>query len=865
MNAGRHIPLAFAVAIGLTVSAAPRARSQPPPIRIEPRDTLLVASTHYGASSFHRRLYGDNYRDLWEKPIRVPVLDLETFAGGLQAVKEGGGNQTKNLRFTTPSGTEYVFRPVFKSLLVLPGEFNHTVIDRIFDDEMSASHPAAPLIAAPFLEATGVLHASPLLVMMPNDPSLGEFRKDFGGVLGMIEESPGVPDDAPGFGGAVEIIDSDKLLERLNKDAREHIDARGLLTARLVDLLLGDNDRHPGQWKWAKLRPGKDAPWEPIPRDRDKVVVSYEGMALGLARKVEPTLVQFNNAYPDLSGLFHNAIEFDRRLLGGLDKTVWDSVVKSVGRRVSDSVIDAALRGAHAEYQSATPELVAKLRARRVGLPNAADRYFHLLFAVADIHATDAADRATIQRSADGIVDVRISSDSGPAYLVRRFDVRDTKEIRLYLHGGDDSVVVSGTARAGPFIRIIGGNGTNTLLDSATGGHRRLERLYDEGRVARWSYKSDTVATVVYQPDTSWNRQPWMRAYGKPSAPQRDRGLTLTPRPGLKTGAGLGFTPSLALTRTAYGFRTYPYASKMSLLGAYSFGTTGYKLELTTDNRRESSPVHVLTDAMISQIELVEFHGFGNDAPDARVRYNDVRQTVWRFHPAVGLSLNPRSDLTLGPVVKYVSTDSAPGHFIAQYQPRGVGGFGQAGLQLDARYDTRDNPGFPERGVFLLASASAYPVTWSGRSGGGGAFEQVGATASTYMRVPLLTRAVLALRGGARKVFGDFPYYEAAFIGGSSTVRTYHYRESAGDASLFGNAELRLPVAKFAFLLPLNLGLLGFSDAGRVYMDSRSPGAWHTAAGAGFWLGALNPSTSVTVLFTNRRENRVSLGIGFNY
>ncbi len=861
----RRIPSIFALAIGLTGSSALRARSQRPPIRIEPQDTILVASTHYGANGFHRRLFGDNYRDLWARPIRVPVLDLQTFAGGLQAVKEGGGNQTRNLHLKTPSGTEYVFRPVFKSLLALPSAFKHTVIDHIFHDERSTSHPAAALIATPFLEATGILHVTPILVMMPNDSSLGEFRKDFGGVLGMIEEYPSVPDDAPGFAGASEIIDSDELLQRLNKNPGEHIDARGFLTARLVDLVVGDNDRHPGQWMWAKLPAGKDSPWEPIPRDRDKVVVSYEGLALTLARVMDPTLVAFNGVYPGLSGLFHSAMELDRRLLATLDKTVWDSVATSVAWRISDAVIDSALHAAHAEYQSATPELRAKLRMRRDRLPDAADRYFRLLFAVTDIHATDAADMATIERSVHGTVNVRISSAGGSPYFVRRFDERDTKEIRLYLHGGDDTVVVSGVALAGPIIRIIGGNGANTLLDSTTGGHPRLTRLYDQGRVKRWSYAMDTVAEVIFDPDTAWNRRPWMQAYGKPAAPARDRGVTLSPLPGLMTGAGLGFTPSLTLTRARYGFRTYPYASKMSLLGAYSFATTGYKLELTTDNRRESSAVHVLTDEMVSQIELVEFHGFGNDAPDLRVHANDVGQTAWMFHPAVGFSLNPRSDLTLGPVVKYVSTDRAPGHFITEHPPRGAGGFGQAGVQLDARYDTRDTPGFPERGVFLLASASAFPVAWSGSSGSGGSFEQVAATAATYLHVPGLKGAVLAMRGGARKLFGEFPYYEAAFIGGSSTVRTYHHREYVGDASLFGNAELRLPIAAFPFLLPLNFGLLGFSDAGRVYLDGRSPGGWHTSAGAGFWLGVLNPNTSVTVLLTNRRENRMSLGIGFNY
>jgi hypothetical protein len=56
---------------------------------------------------------------------------------------------------------------------------------------------------------------------MPDDERLGEFRKDFAGILGMIEEYPHVPDDAPGFAGALKIIDSEELLKRLNEDPTE--------------------------------------------------------------------------------------------------------------------------------------------------------------------------------------------------------------------------------------------------------------------------------------------------------------------------------------------------------------------------------------------------------------------------------------------------------------------------------------------------------------------------------------------------------------------------------------------------------------------------------------------------------------------
>jgi hypothetical protein len=50
---------------------------------------------------------------------------------------------------------------------------------------------------------------------LPDDPWLGEFRREFAGMLGTLEEHP--DDKSPTFRapGFVEIVDSDDLIEKL--------------------------------------------------------------------------------------------------------------------------------------------------------------------------------------------------------------------------------------------------------------------------------------------------------------------------------------------------------------------------------------------------------------------------------------------------------------------------------------------------------------------------------------------------------------------------------------------------------------------------------------------------------------------------
>jgi outer membrane protein assembly factor BamA len=252
----------------------------------------------------------------------------------------------------------------------------------------------------------------------------------------------------------------------------------------------------------------------------------------------------------------------------------------------------------------------------------------------------------------------------------------------------------------------------------------------------------------------------------------------------------------------------------------------------------------------------------GNDRSDVQGNlFYETRQIEFLVHPTIGYQLGPLTDVTLGPVVKYSVTDSTPNRFIADAQPLGLGRFGQAGLQMDFRHDTRDDPGFPTRGFTTQLTGSYYPATWSVKS----PFEKVSAAATAYFSIPVLTRPVLALRAGAEKLFGNFPYYEAAFLGGSNTVRTYHFHQYAGDAAYYGSTELRVPVAQFPLFLPWNIGLIGFADAGRVYVDNDSPGGWHTAAGIGGWIAVARPGTGVSILVTNRQERRYTFGIGFHF
>ena len=840
--------LALVLACGLastTVQAGPQLSPSPAP---GTATATIAAGTRYQAGWLRRFFLGDTYRDLWTVPIEIPVLDLSSFAGGLTPTKTGGGNQTRSLRFEDSLGNEFVFRMVDKAGLAVSAGYEHTIVEGMTRDQVSAHHPAGAVVADGLLSAAGVSHPSPALFVMPDDARLGKYRAEFAGQLGMVEAFPAKSDKTGRFAGATAIIDSDSLQVLLDSDPKEQVDSQAYLTARLMDMFLNDWDRHAGNWKWGRTVPG--AVWRPIARDRDKVMIGYGGV-VGAARVMVPNLVRFEATYPSLRALTYNSLELDRRLLSGMEAAVFDSIATFLAGRLSDPVIDAALLTMPSEYHATLPIAAAKLKSRRDLLPAQAQRFYRFLATVVDLHATDAADRATITLVDDRHLDVQLRSGDKAPHFQQRFDARDTHEIRLYLHGGDDQAVVRGDAAAAIPFRIIGGNGANQLSDSSSfAGQSGAVRLYDQG----------AVRGIEYGPDAVFDRRPWPRLWGKVQTPGRDFGTSTSPVLGLRAPGDLGLLLRLGVNREHYGFRKYPYANRAALTGEYSTGIDAWRVTGLVDKRREASSIHLTAMAQMSEIEVLNFHGLGNDTPGDPEQYFEARQRQWLLQPAVAFALGPRSDLFLAPVIQYATSYGGSGGYLSTRQPYGFGDFGQAGLRLGLHSDSRNRSKEHSRGLLFDVSATAFPAVWDVASSFG---VLAGTTGGYYtLRVPL--RPVLVLRAGAKKIYGEFPFHEAAFIGGRASVRGLDRERYAGDAAISGTAELQISLARFPLVLPLEIGVYGYGDAGRVYVDGESPGGWHETTGVGFWIGILNPANALSLEFPQGRSGfRVRTGLTF--
>ena len=561
-----------------------------------------------------------------------------------------------------------------------------------------------------------------------------------------------------------------------------------------------------------------------------------------MARATHPKFMNWTADYENFEGFMAQGTEVDRWLLSDRDSKAFAAMAADLRARFTDAVIDDAVRRLPEEWYAIDgPSLTAALQKRRDTLPEAAAEYYARLARKIDVHATNGNDVARVQRQPDGALQLEIAtSPAAEPWFRRRFDPRETDEVRLYLYGGADRVVTEGHSGGPITLRVVGGPGADALDDSGSGG----TRYYDfEGKTTL------TEGPGTHADGSSWKRRPakpaetpWLewRDWGQRTLPQFQ--LWWEPDPGLMLAAGL--------TRQTWGFRKYPYASLQSVQLQYSTGRQSFKFNYDGEFRKENSSLYLVVDAQASGLENLNYFGTGNDSsadpPEGQGEdFFDVDSDTYRLTVGPRWSLSRVFEAYVNGEAKWTRTPEDQGTFFGTDQPYGTGDFGQAGVKAGFDLDTRGHRlagtvGGQFRseakpavsGIRLKGEGFYNPKGWDAVSAFGG----VEGTLRGYL---VGGKAMLATRIGGRRIFGEYPWFESAFIGGSKSLRGYRKNRFAGDGSLYGSLEVRLWLFRGKLIAPGRWGVFGLTDAGRVFLEGDSSETWHASYGGGIFFQML--------------------------
>lgn len=340
---------------------------------------VVAASSLYEGNLLKGIIQGENYREAWSAPVKVPVVFLDTLFGGMKIVKEGGGSQTHSLRLKGPDGVLFSLRSVNKDPASHVPEFARSLgLENIVIDAISASHPYGAILSASLSEAAGVLHTHPWLVFIPKQDFLGEaYNGKYGNRLYLLEYETEGKKNWTKVNKVVQILDTKHLQEwKQQHGAALSIDESAFVRARLFDLLIGDWDRHAKQWGWVVQKKANRFKAYPLAGDRDNAFFNIDGVIPEIIsnKNIEPMVRPFRKEIDYLPGLVYPT---DVYFLRYTPEEIFIEEAQKLQELMSDEAIDSAFMvWPENIYALDGKEIKTKIKSRRKNLVNTA-REFH--------------------------------------------------------------------------------------------------------------------------------------------------------------------------------------------------------------------------------------------------------------------------------------------------------------------------------------------------------------------------------------------------------------------------------------------------------------------------------------------------------
>jgi hypothetical protein len=859
--------------------------------------TVAVNPSYNQHGRFHNWLLGDHYRKEWATPVAFPVLDIKTAEGGLIPYKTGGGKQTASLKVRNEDGYYFTVRGIDKDpAAVLPENFRTGLARAVLQDQISAQHPYASFVLPPLATAAGILHTNPRPVYIPNDPALGQYQQRFANTPAALEEdAKGSQDNDASLGFAKKLVSTDKMLENLLEDNDNQVDQPAFARSRLFDMWIGDWDRHEDQWRWAqrKTKDG-DKLYTAVPEDRDIAFFKGDGVLPSLISKkfAVRNFQNFGYTYGDYKGLNQTGLSNDRLYLSGVSREEWVKQAEIMKAQLTDAVIEKAFaekwpKQIYAEHGA---EIVAKLKSRRDLLPDVAAKYSDLMSDIVEVRGSQKREKFTVTRLPDHktrVVMQKISKKGALTKVLydRTFD-RVTDEIRLYGISGQDVYDMSGDERQGHKIRVIAGTGRDTIIDnSRVAGFRHRTQIYDAdtGNVIQNRLGE---ARLRLEPGVDVSRYDHPHRFDL-----KDYRLNYT-GPALFFGYNIddGILLGGGITHRRYAFRREPYGSEQSLTaniaparsGAYNLRYMGHFISVFGGKTN----LRVAAQFYGPQL-LYNFFGIGNNTQNYTSEHEDNPT-----NRSVNSAYRIRFDrLYIAPTFERQVFSFGKIGFGPQYDRFRVDGSQIGTVIKDSIGSDFDNRRFGIRssdfqvntylgGLFYVDfGAQSTPkdprigIQWHNEFQYnfqlGGEQLQYGRYATelkAYLTPNFPFRITYAGRVGWAHNIGDYRFYQANTLGGTTNLRGYRRTRFAGRDALYANFEARLHLFKFnAYLFPGTFGVMGLADAGRVYsgVDTRSGlQAFHTGFGGGAFVNILD-ATVINVTYSVGEEKLVFVGFDF--
>lgn len=669
------------------------------------------------------------------------------------------------------------------------------------------------------------------------------------------------------FNGAVyqqvkkeKTIGTKEALVKINKHDSIVLNQRMYLRSRLLDFIVGNNTRSVAKSNWVIKSDGNKYEVLPYVSSYNNQFMRLEG-TYQIISKLLPAYKHFSDYTAEIKKIKKTSSQllgFDVNVLSSLPYEAWEEEVKKVKGKLSSEFMSNLKKQLPYKGSVVTEELFENLQIRADNLEAIAVEYYNLVSSHKIVRASHNSNIIVIDRNQGSVTNVTIYNEKeGKRNPVNSysFEKKDTKSIWVYGLNGNDYFEVNGKSNSAIPVSLIGGN----HLDKYEINNGKGVTVYDT--------KQQTNIVQAHKAKIVLLEDEYVVA-NKLEKYQHSK-YKLTPILGANPDDGI-FIGALN-TYTINGFERNPFTQKHELEGVFYLGQIGFKLKYTGEiiNLVKDNNAFVSIGYQ-SPNYSTNFFGFGNETPNfddnLKLEYNRVRMSV--LNAQLGLIRRKETyEVKANIFFESIKIDKTADRFVSSatlffpdaqfFDLKNYTGlqanFVYKELKLDFVEDLKVIPSLAVKSSMNIGDTKKIATSIQ---------------PDVVLSHPVYKEKVWAeARLNYNHVFGeDLEFYQAASIGGNNGLRGYRNQRFTGQSSFFTNTNLKWYVKDLeSDVLPLQFGLIGGFDAGRVWLKDESSTELHTSYGAGFWLQSANLLKGSLMAFGSDEGIRFNFNLSFGF
>lgn len=654
----------------------------------------------------------------------------------------------------------------------------------------------------------------------------------------------------------VRVLTTKEALDKLYESSSTQLNYSLYVRHQLLNFIIGNTNQSYKNYSWIKGTSVEKETIEPYIDTYENQYMSFDGTYKLIAKLIKSYqhIQPYDSTIKNIKKASQKFIGFDVNMLSHLPFDVWQEEMEFIQKTLNNSVLETIQNELPKGVKSRKTEVLFDvLKERIANIKAIGTSYYNLMSPHKVVVATNANNLIEIHKTSNGVSIKIYNEKEGKQSPIKdyQFSLENTKEIWVYGLKGNDYFEVSGKSKQHIPIKLIGGENSDKY------------ELINGKKVMIYDDKQQTFIVQKDKAKSKLSDEEYITTYSV----NKYKHTTNKIKPKFGANPDDGLFLGVVDEYKLFGFDQHPYSQLHQLSANFYLGTQGFNIAYYGEQTNVFKGFSVFGGlAYQSPNYSTNFFGFGNETPNyddnlkldynrVRMEQSDVMIGVLKHHKNYELSTSlffesRQIDDTPDRFVSSATLFFPEDNFFERKNYVGISGaYKYTSLSLTFVDELIIQPKFEFK---VSADINEFSNTNSL------------VKPSLYLAYPFLNDKInLDVDVIYQHVFGNnVPFYQAANIGGSSGLRGYRNQRFTGQSSCVMSTDLKWFIKDLeSEILPLQFGVLGGLDAGRVWLENDNSSKLHTDFGAGLWLQTADLIKAQLQVFKGDEDVRLSFNL----